>query len=220
MFDRAQCMLIMTSIIRVGQSHFASVPIDEDAQERILACLQSLAELDSRAPSSTVLEDIFLRDTQKAYATMVQHEEKKALEKKRREEKATAIQADDLISFRQLSKKNVGAETDEVRFRRSFLLALLSLFDEKVLIKTRYARTVRTRPHQSDRSRRSDQRRLRFQAPTRRPIDRFLRPSLRRSLRPRSRVRHPPRRFARQPDERDAPELDLRVCDAWGFEVA
>ncbi|GAA5840616.1 hypothetical protein JCM11251_004168 [Rhodosporidiobolus azoricus] len=112
---RAECMLIMTSIIRVGQSHFASVPIDEDAQERILACLQSLAELDS--PSATdrsqVIEDIFLRDTQAAYAKMVQHEEKKALEKKRREEKAQAVQPDDLIQFRQFQKKNVGAEADE-----------------------------------------------------------------------------------------------------------
>ncbi|GAA5868542.1 hypothetical protein JCM8547_003180 [Rhodosporidiobolus lusitaniae] len=115
---RAESMLIMTSIIRVGQSHFASVPIDEDAQERIMACLQSLAELDSPSPSSPsaaaqVLEEVFLRDTQKAYATMVAHEEKKALEKKRREDKATATQADDLIVFRQLQKKNVGADADE-----------------------------------------------------------------------------------------------------------
>jgi coatomer subunit beta len=116
-------MLIMTSIIRVGQSHFASVPIDEDAQERIMACLQSLAELDppsSSGNTASVLEDIFLRDTQKAYASMVEHEEKKAREKKRREEKASAVQPDDLIQFRQLGKKNQGAETDEVRPFSSF----------------------------------------------------------------------------------------------------
>ncbi|GAA5976953.1 hypothetical protein JCM10908_005690 [Rhodotorula pacifica] len=113
---RAECMLIMTSVIRVGQSHFASVPIDEDAQERILACLQSLAELDNVSAGSQrsrVIEEIFLRDTQAAYAKMVEHEEKKALEKKKREDKAQAIQADDLIQFRQLAKKTAGADTDE-----------------------------------------------------------------------------------------------------------
>ncbi|CEQ42210.1 SPOSA6832_03989 [Sporobolomyces salmonicolor] len=109
---RAECMLIMTSIIRVGQSHFASVPIDEDAQERILTCLQSLAELDQplRAPA---LEDVFLRDTQEAYTKMVQHEEKKALEKKKKDDKASAVQPDDLIAFRQFSKKSAGGDADE-----------------------------------------------------------------------------------------------------------
>ncbi|GJN87097.1 hypothetical protein Rhopal_000042-T1 [Rhodotorula paludigena] len=114
---RAECMLVMTSVIRVGQSHFASVPIDEDAQERILACLQSLAELDNPAGGAErarVVEDIFLRDTQRAYAQMVEHEEAKAQEKKRRAERAQAVQADDLIQFRQLAKKSAGgADADE-----------------------------------------------------------------------------------------------------------
>ncbi|GAA6052491.1 hypothetical protein JCM3770_003792 [Rhodotorula araucariae] len=113
---RAECMLIMTSIIRVGQSHFASVPIDEDAAERIMACLQSLAELDSPsggAERTRAVEAIFLHDTQAAYASMVAHEETKALEKKRRADKATAVQPDDLISFRQLTRKAAGADTDE-----------------------------------------------------------------------------------------------------------
>jgi len=112
----SQCMLIMTSIIRVGQSHFATVPIDEDASERIMACLQSLAELDSATGSSErarAVEAIFLHDTQAAYASMVAHEESKALEKKRRADKASAVQPDDLISFRQLAKKPAGADTDE-----------------------------------------------------------------------------------------------------------
>ncbi|BGO98008.1 coatomer subunit beta [Rhodotorula toruloides] len=110
---RAECMLIMTSIIRVGQSHFASVPIDEDAQERIMSCLQALAELDNASANpdrARVVEEIFLRDTQAAYAKMVEHEEKKALEKKKREDKAQAVQADDLIQFRQLAKKQGGAD--------------------------------------------------------------------------------------------------------------
>ena len=41
-------------------------------------------------------------------------EQKKALEKKERESKTTTVQADDLISFRQLSKKSTLGDVDDV----------------------------------------------------------------------------------------------------------
>lgn len=108
-------MLMMTSIIRVGQSHFASVPIDEDAQERITNCLQSLADFGSQGSEQQApIKEIFLHDTQAAYTKMVAHEEKKAEEKRLKDSKAVAIQPDDLISFRQFSKKNAGGDADEV----------------------------------------------------------------------------------------------------------
>ncbi|EKG08872.1 hypothetical protein MPH_14206, partial [Macrophomina phaseolina MS6] len=47
---RAEAILIMTSIIRVGQSKFVSVPIDEDSQERIMNCIESLAQLQDSKP--------------------------------------------------------------------------------------------------------------------------------------------------------------------------
>ncbi|KAI5474319.1 coatomer protein complex, subunit beta [Pseudohyphozyma bogoriensis] len=114
---RAEAMLMMTSIIRVGQSHFASVPIDEDAQERISNCLQSLAlmsatssvQISEQAP----IKQIFLSDTKSAYAKMVKAEEKKVEEQKKKDSKAVAVQADDLISFRQFSKKNGSGDSDE-----------------------------------------------------------------------------------------------------------
>ena len=61
----------MTSIVRVGQSKFSAVPIDEDSQERIMNCIESLAQLQG----STVMNDVFLRDTKAAYTTMVKMEE-------------------------------------------------------------------------------------------------------------------------------------------------
>lgn len=106
-------MLIMTSIIRVGQSQFVSVPIDEDAQERILNCLQSLADFGSHKPQEQPIKEVFMHDTQQAYAKMVAHEEKKAAERKALDSKAVAIQADDLISFRHLAKKNANGDVDE-----------------------------------------------------------------------------------------------------------
>jgi vesicle coat complex subunit len=64
-------MLMMTSIIRVGQSKFVAAPIDEDSQERIMNCLQTL----SQANDSGAVTDIFLHDTKAAFAKMVASEE-------------------------------------------------------------------------------------------------------------------------------------------------
>jgi coatomer subunit beta len=68
---RAEAMLIMTSVIRVGQSEFAAAPIDEDSQERIMNCIQTL----SQVPDSSAVTDIFLHDTKAAFAKMVAAEE-------------------------------------------------------------------------------------------------------------------------------------------------
>lgn len=66
-----QAMLTMTSIIRVGQSKFVSVPIDEDSQERIFNCIRMLSEMST----SKSIDEIFLMDTKAAYAKMVATEE-------------------------------------------------------------------------------------------------------------------------------------------------
>ncbi|KAI0323051.1 coatomer beta subunit [Amylostereum chailletii] len=99
---RAEAMLIMASVIRVGQSKFVSAPIDEDSNERILNCIQTLSQLEVKP----VVHDIFLTDTKAAYSKMVAAQEKKAAEKKALEAtKESIIQVDDLLSFRQFSKK-------------------------------------------------------------------------------------------------------------------
>ncbi|KAF8323804.1 Coatomer, beta subunit [Clavulina sp. PMI_390] len=99
---RAEAMLIMTSIIRVGQSKFVATPIDEDSQERIMNCIQTL----SQVKDSEAVTDIFLNDTKAAFANMVAAEEKKTQEAAAKEVKAVAIQVDDTITFRQFSKKS------------------------------------------------------------------------------------------------------------------
>ncbi|MBW0466648.1 hypothetical protein O181_006363 [Austropuccinia psidii MF-1] len=105
---RAEAMLMMISVIRVGQSHFVSVPIDEDSVERITTCLQALTEVSQAKP----VKEVFLHDTQAAYSQMVAHEEKKAAEKISKDKKGVAIQVDDLITFRQFSKRS-GGDTEE-----------------------------------------------------------------------------------------------------------
>lgn len=111
---RAEAMLLMTSIIRVGQSKFAAAPIDEDSQERIMECIETLAELGAPTRDTAAAEQVFLHDTKAAYAKMVEAEEKKAAEKAAKQSKVKQVQPDDLISFRQLAKKSAAeAEAED-----------------------------------------------------------------------------------------------------------
>lgn len=108
---RAEAMLIMISIIRAGQSDFAKAPIDEDSIDRIMSCVRSLAEFAQKRE----LENAFLDDTRKAFRDMVQVEEKKRAEKDAVAKAKNAIQVDDVVSIRQLSKKNVIDGADEIQ---------------------------------------------------------------------------------------------------------
>ncbi|KAJ7221746.1 coatomer protein [Mycena pura] len=99
---RAECMLIMASIIRVGQSKFVTMQIDEDSNERIMNCIKTLSEL----KTETAVHEIFLEDTKTAFSRMLGAQEKRANEKKEAEtSKVAAVQVDDLLTFRQFSKK-------------------------------------------------------------------------------------------------------------------
>ncbi|KAH8697348.1 putative coatomer subunit beta [Talaromyces proteolyticus] len=107
---RAEAMLIMISIIRVGQSQFVKAPIDEDSVDRIMTCVRSLTEFSERKE----LETTFLEDTRKAFRTIVQTEERKRAAKEASEKAKTAVQIDDTIPIRQLAKKNAGEGADEI----------------------------------------------------------------------------------------------------------
>ncbi|PSR92135.1 adaptin N terminal region-domain-containing protein [Coniella lustricola] len=107
---RAEAMLIMISIIRVGQSQFVKAPIDEDSVDRIMSCVRSLAEFTEHKE----IESAYLNDTRKAFRAMVQVEEKKRAAKEAVEKAKTAVQVDDVVSIRQLGKKNMGDGSDEI----------------------------------------------------------------------------------------------------------
>lgn len=107
---RAEAMLIMISIIRVGQSQFVKAPIDEDSVDRIMTCVRSLAEFTQRKE----LETTFLEDTRTAFRAMVQAEDKKRAAKEADEKAKNAVQVDDAIPIRQLSKRNAGEGAEEI----------------------------------------------------------------------------------------------------------
>lgn len=100
---RAEAMLIMTSVIRAGQSQFAKQPIDEDSIDRILSCLKSLTDF----TSNSQLEEVFLKDTKQAFSAIVRVEDRKRAELNQLERAKDAIQIDDIIPFRQLVQKNL-----------------------------------------------------------------------------------------------------------------
>lgn len=114
---KAEAMLIMISIVRVGQSQFVKTPIDEDSIDRIMSCVRSLSEFEQKKD----LEEVFLEDTRKAFRTMVQTEEKKRAAKEASEKAKSAIQIDDVISIRQLVKKNAvdGADAVDVDLEKA-----------------------------------------------------------------------------------------------------
>ena len=107
---RAEAMLIMISIVRVGQSHFVKAPIDEDSMDRIMSCIRSLAEFGERKELGTV----FLDDTRKAFRAMVQIEEKKRAAIQAVERNKKAVQVDDVVTIRQLVKKNAVDGVQEI----------------------------------------------------------------------------------------------------------
>lgn len=99
---KAEAMLIMISVIRVGQSQFSKAPIDEDSIDRIMSCVRSLAEFETKKE----IEAVFLEDTRKAFRAMVQAEEKKRTAKEEAERGKNMTQVDDVLVIRQLSKKS------------------------------------------------------------------------------------------------------------------
>jgi coatomer subunit beta len=98
---RAEAMLTMSSILRVGQSQFVKTRIDEDSMDRIMSCFRALAEYKQIKD----IEDVFLTETKSAYTTMLGAADEVKKEKLMEERNKSAIQVDDVISIRQLVKK-------------------------------------------------------------------------------------------------------------------
>ncbi|CAO3667566.1 unnamed protein product [Rhizopus microsporus] len=104
---KAEAMLIMTSILRIGQSKFVAFEIDEDSYDRIMQDLRVVGSADN----STV-DRVYLEETREAYAKQLQAQDKRLADAKAESEVNTQIQADDTIVFRQFTKKS-GGNADE-----------------------------------------------------------------------------------------------------------
>lgn len=99
---KAEAILIMVSILRVGQTSYVSKKIDEDSADRILSCIKYLSDVEDEK----LIEGSFLDDTKDAYKAQVELEVKRQLESQAKSVHNNAIKVDDSIIFRQFDKQD------------------------------------------------------------------------------------------------------------------
>lgn len=105
---KAEALLIMVSILRVGESTYVTKTIDEDSADRILACIKFLTDDED----SQLIAQGFLEDTKDAYKAQIESEQSKKSKAEARDFHENAEQIDEAILFRQFEKTN-GASKEE-----------------------------------------------------------------------------------------------------------
>ncbi|ODQ82250.1 hypothetical protein BABINDRAFT_164062 [Babjeviella inositovora NRRL Y-12698] len=105
---KAEAMLIMVSILRVGESSYVAKKIDEDSAERILAGIRFLTE----ETNAKFVETVFLEDTKQAFRAQVEAAEAKKAHARAEALHQNAAQVDDAIVFRQFEV--TAAATEEI----------------------------------------------------------------------------------------------------------
>ncbi|PKI85381.1 Sec26p [Malassezia vespertilionis] len=109
---RAESMMIMSSIIRLGHSTFVATKIDEDSEERVMSCLKILGGSSASSDEALAAADVFLKETREVYASLLQHELKKANEKAEQGQRHIAAEPQAQLSFRQFGAANADEEID------------------------------------------------------------------------------------------------------------
>lgn len=99
---KAEALLIMVSILRVGESSLVSKKIDEDSADRILSYIKILNDEEDLQEIKTN----FLEDTKDAFKAQINNAELKKAEALAKDLHDNAEQIDDAIVFRQLDKDN------------------------------------------------------------------------------------------------------------------
>ncbi|KAI7904104.1 adaptin N terminal region-domain-containing protein [Cokeromyces recurvatus] len=105
---QAEAMLIMTSILRVGQSKFVTFEIDEDSYDRIMQDLRIVGTAGDDNENNTKINAVYLQDTREVYSKQLQTEDKRLADAKAENEASVQVQVDDVIAFRQFEKKSGG----------------------------------------------------------------------------------------------------------------
>lgn len=103
---KAEALLIMVSILRVGESTYVTKKIDEDSADRILACIKFLTD----EQDSKLIAQGFLEDTKDAYKAQIVSEQTKKSKAEAKDFHENAEQIDDAILFRQFEKTNASTK--------------------------------------------------------------------------------------------------------------
>lgn len=97
---KAEGLLILVSILRVGETSYVAKKIDEDSAERILTAITYIAE----GKESKLLEVAFLEATKDAYKVQVAAEDKRKAKLDEAEVQKNSQQVDEVIQFRQFGR--------------------------------------------------------------------------------------------------------------------
>ncbi|KAJ1991554.1 coatomer subunit beta [Dimargaris cristalligena] len=100
---RAEAMLIMTGMVRLGHSSFVTNPIDEDSRDRILFALRSL-DSDNFPEEDPTATPAFLDEYRNAFTRLLAEDDGAQAQRQKAEGPAT-VQPDELITFSQFAKK-------------------------------------------------------------------------------------------------------------------
>ncbi|ODV62747.1 coatomer subunit beta [Ascoidea rubescens DSM 1968] len=116
---KAEAMLIMVSILRVGESKYVKTKIDEDSAERIFACVRFLADdsnNDEKSIEFQLLEGAFLEDTKNSFKKQLAEDDNKKLQDDLLDFAKKVQQVDDTINFRQFKSKHIvkSGELEEI----------------------------------------------------------------------------------------------------------
>ncbi|CAN3501804.1 coatomer subunit beta [Diutina catenulata] len=114
----AEALLVMVSVVRVGESPVSAKRIDEDSADRILSYIRLLTNDDAQP----VVEATFLDDTKDAYTAQVAKAEAQKQAEHARDLHDNAEQIDDCIVFRQFNangKSGRGGALEEVALASS-----------------------------------------------------------------------------------------------------
>ncbi|KAL2312673.1 Coatomer subunit beta [Schizosaccharomyces pombe] len=114
---KAEACLIMTSIIRVGQSKFVKYTIDDDSVERIMNCIRAIYSFEELPEFQTV----FLDDMRKAFSSLVAQSDKRQKEADLLVNGSDAVQADELLNIRQFQR--VIEEKQDLNFESDIIQA-------------------------------------------------------------------------------------------------
>lgn len=99
---KAEALLIMVSILRVGESSLVAKKIDEDSADRILSYVKILNDEEDIKE----IKSSFLEDTKDAFKAQIANAELKKADALAKDLHENAEQIDDAIVFRQLDKDN------------------------------------------------------------------------------------------------------------------
>ncbi|KAI3404577.1 SEC26 [Candida oxycetoniae] len=109
---KAEALLIMVSIVRLGESTLATKKIDEDSADRIISYIKILNDEED----ASSITSSFLDDTKDAFREQIHKAQLKKTEAEAKDLVSNAEQVDDSIVFRQLDKdgKAGAKEIDDI----------------------------------------------------------------------------------------------------------